>query len=76
MLPRSRNWEDAGLRSAGGGTGTDTSRRPRLEPRTPSSASLEAGSQVFPHPRLSRAITASLSRSLFLPRLLCERGVC
>lgn len=49
MLPGSRNWEDAGLRSAGGGTGTDTSHRPRLKPRTPLSASLEAGSQVF-HP--------------------------
>lgn len=50
MLPGSRNWEDASLRSAGGGTGTDTSRHPRLEPRTPSSASLEAGSQVSPPP--------------------------
>ena len=50
MLPGSRNWEDASLRSAGGGTGTDTSRRPRLESRTPPSASLEACSQVFPPP--------------------------
>lgn len=73
MLPGSRNWEDASLRSAGGGTGTDTSRRPRLEPRTPPSASLEACSQVFPPPlTCCHCITVPLS----LPSLPALRTSC